>query len=357
MSETNLSRRNFFKGLGGGAALLPTLAGCGQQALSSDTQNSEFESRSFIPVVTPGVTTMPFEMDGDVKVFRLTADQVSAPFPDLSDPHGMRRKQINCWGYNSSMIGPTIEVVEGDTVRIHFTNNLPDPTTVHWHGIELPFIMDGAAGFSQPPVKPGESYTYEFTLKQHGTFFYHSGFMQSKQVGLGLGGFLIVHPKNPAAEMVVDRDYCFLLQTWMINPGSPHPDTLEMSKFNFFTFNGRPAPDIPHIHGRLGEKIRVRLVNLSMLAHPIHLHGHTFRVTDMGGGFLPPHQQYKANTVNVSSGEARAFIVDDLYPGKWMFHCHFLHHIMNDMDRRPIPGQPAHAGHGMGGMHTVLEVE
>lgn len=362
----HLTRRHFVAAVGSAATIPALSAACGKTgaALASERAASSQTARErtasgYVPVVTPGIATLPYELDGDVKVFRLTAEPVTIRFQDMSDPHGAARRPINAWGYNGSVIGPTIEAVEGDTVRIHVTNNLPDPTSVHWHGLHIPIEMDGVTGeYWQEPIAPGATFTYEFTLEQHGTYFYHPHHMGAKQVGMGLSGFFIVHPKAPEDHQIVDRDFAYFLQIWMIQPGSPIPDTMEMSDFNYFTMNGKPGPDIVPMQATIGEKVRIRVVNLSMLTHPIHLHGHTFRVTEYGAGFVPPAQQIIANTINISAAEERSFeFVAGPRPGKWLFHCHFMHHTMNDMHRNPIPGSgPNHAAHEMGGMHTWIDV-
>ena len=356
--RTAFSRRGFMAGLGAGAATLPLIDLKSTAMAQTDRGSSRpMEATGYRPVVTPGIATLPYEMDGNVKVFRLTAEPVTVRFQDMSDPNGVRRRNINAWGYNGSVIGPTIEAVEGDRVRIIVQNNLPDPTTVHWHGLHVPLEMDGVTGFSQPPIPAGDNFVYEFTLEQHGTYFYHPHFMGAKQVGMGMSGFFIIHPRNPPAEYAVDHDYAYFLQIWMIHPGSSVPDTLEMSEFNYFTMNGKPGPDIVPMTARSGEKVRIRVANLSMLTHPIHLHGHTFRVSEYGAGFVPPHQQIVANTINISSAEVRSFDFEAYRPGKWLFHCHFMHHVMNDMHRNPFPGtNPGHAAHEMGGMHTWIEI-
>lgn len=317
-------------------------------------------SEGFATPIAQGIPNIPFTMDGGVKVFRLRAEPVTVRWPDMSDGMGMSTRPIRVWGYNGSSPGPTFEATEGDRVRIVFTNGLDMTTTVHWHGLHIPIEMDGVPDFSQPVVEPNGTFVYEFTLTQSGTYFYHSHVMGAKQVGLGLMGFFIVHPRNPPDWYYVDHDYLFFLHTWKINPGSSIPDTLEMSEFNYFTMNGQPGPQIPAMQARLGEKVRIRVTNLSMLSHPIHLHGHTFRVTEMGAGFLPPSQHLKMNTSSVSSAEVRTvdWVAERI--GKWLFHCHFSHHVMNDMHRNPIPGQMDDMNHmnmDMGGMHTWIEVK
>lgn len=336
-------------------------ANAGRVSQTPISELESFKESSFIPCVTPGIPTLPYELDGKVKVFRLRAEPVTLEFPDMSDGMGMKTRPIAAWGYNGSSPGPTIECVEGDTVRIIFENGLAEPTTIHWHGLHIPIEMDGVPGISQAPVQPGESFTYEFTLEQHGTYFYHSHVMQAKQVGLGLMGFFIIHPKNPEPWMIVDRDYAYFLHTWMIHPGSPNPDTMEMSEFNYFTFNGATGSHIVPMTAKKGEKVRIRVTNLSMLTHPVHIHGHSARLTEYGAGFLPPSQQILLNTTNVSSAEVRVLEFEAKRLGKWLFHCHFVHHTMDDMHRNPIPGQGGggHAGHtGMdsGGMHTHIEI-
>jgi len=353
-----VSRRGFVSGVGGGAMLLPLLNMSEEAQSQTNTNQPRNErDRRYTPVITPGIEKLSYEMDGDVKVFRLVAEPVTIEFQDMSDPQGMRRRSIRAWGYNGSVIGPTIEAVEGDRVRIHVINNLPESTTVHWHGLHVPIEMDGVPGFSQEPIAPGGEFTYEFTLNQHGTYFYHPHQNGAKQVGMGMSGFFIIHPRNPEPHQIVDRDYAYFLQVWMIHPGSQIPDTLEMTDFNYFTMNGKPAPDIVPMQARRGENVRIRVANLSMLAHPIHLHGHTYKISEYGAGFVPPAQQIMTNTTNISSAESRSFEFEAKLLGKWLFHCHFMHHTMNDMHRNPFPGtSPGHAAHDMGGMHTWIEI-
>ena len=319
---------------------------------------------SFAPVQTPGIPNISGSLNGNVREFHLTAQPTVVQFPDMSDGMGMQGRPVNVWGYNGSMTGPTMEAIEGETLRVVFTNNLPEPTTVHFHGIERPIEMDGVPDFSQDPVPPGGTFVYEFPLHQSGTYFYHPHFMTAKQVGLGMMGFLVIHPKNPTPSQIVDHDYAYFLHTWKINPGSSIPDTLEMSDFNYFTMNGRVGNGVsgwrlPPMKAKIGDRVRIRVSNLSMMTHPVHLHGHTFVITDYGAGFLPEHQQIKANTINVSSAEVRVLEFTARAPGNWMFHCHFTHHMMNDMDRPPLPGMPPMEGMpdmDMGGMSTWIEV-
>jgi manganese oxidase len=359
------SRRKLFAAGVGSAVALPILLSKSETALAVQRVTSDGPplrqrpiADGIVPVQTPGVATIPFVLDYGVKVFHIRAERVVLQWPDMSDGMGMDQRPIHVWGYNGSSPGPTFEVTEGDRVRIIFTNGLDEPTTIHWHGLHIPLAMDGVPVFSQSPVKPGESFTYEFDLVQSGTYFYHSHVMQARQIGLGLMGFFIVHPKNPPDWYYVDKDYAFFLHTWKIKPSSPIPDVTEMTEFNYFTMNGQPGPQIPAMSAKLGEKVRIRVTNLSMLTHPVHVHGHTFQVTEMGAGFLPPHQHMKMNTTSVSAAEVRTFDFIAERLGKWLFHCHFTHHVMNDMHRVPLPTDPSmdDMNMDMQGMHTHIEI-
>lgn len=275
------------------------------------------------PVITPNGSTLPWTMEEGVKVFHLIAEPVKREFsPGLV---------VNCWGYNGQTPGPTIEAVEGDRVRILVTNRLPEPTTVHWHGILLPNGMDGVAGLTQKPIPPGETFKYEFTLRQSGTHMYHPHYDEMTQIALGMMGFFIIHPKNPTAEEKVDRDFAIMLMEWAIPIGAATPDPMEMLDFNYFTFNSRVFPGTESLVVKKGEKVRIRLANLSMNSHPIHLHGYEFTVVGQGAKRMKPSAQYEAVTINVPAGDARdiEFVADE--PGDWAFHCHKSHHTMSGM--------------------------
>lgn len=273
-------------------------------------------------VVTPNVGSLPWTLDGDVKVFHLVAEPVVREFaPGFF---------VNCWGYNGTTPGPTIEVVEGDTVRIYVTNKLNEPTTVHWHGIILPNGMDGVSGLNQKGIPPGETYKYEFTLKQNGTFMYHPHADEITQVAMGMMGFFIVHSKDDKKELV-DRDFALFLHEWRIPMGARTPMPSEMVDFNIFTINGSIYPKTEPLTVKQGDKVRIRLGNIMMGSHPMHLHGHEFTVTRRGGSRIPLSARYTEVTTTVSPGETRdfEFIADN--PGDWAFHCHKTHHTMNQM--------------------------
>lgn len=278
-------------------------------------------------VITPNVGSLPWTMAGDIKVFYLTAEPIRREFaPGF---------WVNCWGYNGSSPGPTIEAIEGDTVRIVMTNHLEEPTTVHWHGVVLPNAMDGVAGLTQRAIAPGESFTYEFTLKQNGTFMYHPHADEMTQVAMGMMGFFIIHPKE-REEPPIARDFALFLHEWRIPLGAETPEPNEMLDFNIFTFNSVLFPKIDALVAKQGDRVRIRLANVMMNSHPIHLHGHEFMVTRRGARRLPHSAQYSEVTVNVAPGETRdiEFIADN--PGDWAFHCHKSHHTMNQM-RHDLP--------------------
>jgi len=292
-------------------------------------------SQGYTPVVTPNGSTLPWVMKNGVKEFHLIAEPVEREFAP-----GM---VVRTWGYNGSSPGPTIECVEGDRVRLLVTNRLPEHTTVHWHGIFLPSGMDGVGGLSQPQIRPGETWAYEFTLRQSGTFMYHPHADEMVQMAFGMMGMFVVHPREPE-DPPVDRDFAILAHEWAIHPGTYRPDPSVMLDFNLFTFNGKVFPAIDPLVVRTGERVRVRLGNLSMNQHPIHLHGYSFKVTATDGGRIAPEAQWPQTTVPVPVGSTRdiQWVAD--VPGDWAFHCHKSHHTMNAMGH----GIPNLVGVGQG---------
>ena len=267
-------------------------------------------------------TSLPWKLVGGVKQYHLTAEAVDHEFAP-----GCRAK---CWGYNGTTPGPTIEAFEGDRVRILVTNNLPEPTSIHWHGILLPNGMDGVSGLNQPAIGPGETWAYEFTLRQHGTHMYHPHADEMTQMAFGMMGMLIVHPRN-VEQPAVDRDFAFMLHNWALHPGTYRPDPSIMTEFNLWTFNSKVYPATDPLVVRLGERVRFRIGNLSMYNHPIHLHGHRFWVTGSDGGRWPRSAWRPEVTEIIGVGQVRdiEFVADN--PGDWALHCHMSHHTMNAM--------------------------
>lgn len=280
--------------------------------------------RPYNPVVTLNGWSLPYRIKNGVKEFHLVAEPVLREFASGMVAH--------MWGYNGQSPGPTIECVEGDRIRIFVTNKLPEHTTVHWHGVLLPSGMDGVGGLSQPHIKPNQTYVYEFTMSKSGTFMYHPHADEMVQMAMGMMGALIVHPKNPNF-MKVDRDFVFLLSAYDIDPGSYTPRVSEMTEFNLWTFNSRVFPALDPLVARTGDKVRIRVGNLTMTNHPIHLHGHTFEVTGTDGGWVPKTARWPEVTTDVAVGQMRA-VEFRAVAGDWAFHCHKSHHTMNAMGHK-----------------------
>jgi FtsP/CotA-like multicopper oxidase with cupredoxin domain len=278
--------------------------------------------RPYNPVVTLNGWSLPWRVNNGVKEFHLVAEPVVRELAP-----GMK---ANLWGYNGQSPGPTIEVVEGDRVRIFVTNKLPEHTSIHWHGQRLPNGMDGVTGLTQPGIQPGKTFVYEFIAKRPGTFMYHPHADEMTQMAMGMMGFWVTHPKNPDS-MKVDRDFVFLLSNYDIDPGSFTPKVNTMLDFNLFTFNSRVFPGIDPMVARQGDRVRIRFGNLTMTNHPIHIHGHEFVVTGTDGGWTPPASRWPEVTTDVAVGQMRAIEFDATDLGDWAFHCHKSHHTMNAM--------------------------
>jgi FtsP/CotA-like multicopper oxidase with cupredoxin domain len=318
--------------------------------------------RDYRPTVTPGGATLPFRVVDGVKVFHLRAEEVDHEFaPGF---------QARCWGYNGRVHGPTIEAVEGDRVRVYVTNALSAPTTVHWHGIYLPSGMDGVGGLTQRAIGPGETFKYEWTFRQHGTFMYHSHHDEMTQMAMGLMGMIVVHPRRPPPGYAVDRDFVLMLSEWSISPGTKRPDPNEMTDFNVLTMNAKVFPGTIPLVCKTGDRVRIRLGNLSAMDHhPIHLHGYYFKITATDGGRIPVSAQWPETTVLVPTGSTRDIELVTDAPGDWAMHCHMTHHVMNQMGheipnmmgvrgtreldakaRKVVPGYMTMGTHGMGDM-------
>jgi manganese oxidase len=299
--------------------------------------------------------TLPARWHDGAKEFHLVAEEIDHEFAP-----GCRAK---CWGYNGTTPGPTLEAVEGDRVRIYVTNRLGEETSVHWHGLILPSGMDGISGLSQPPIKPGETFVYEFTLQQHGTHMYHPHADEMVQMAVGMMGMFIIHPRAGEPQPI-DRDYCLLLHNWALHPGTYRPDPSIMTEFDLWSMNSKVFPAIAPLVARTGERVRIRIGNLSMHEHPMHLHGVQFQVTGGDGGRWPASQWRREVTEVVGVGQTRdiEFVA---VAGDWAFHCHKSHHTMNAMGhgipnvlgvdqsgvaqdiRALLPGYMAMGRHGM----------
>lgn len=323
----------------------------------------------------------PIIKDG-VKEFRLTAEPIRWEYAE--------GKTILAWGYNGQIPGPEFRVSEDDRVRIIFTNNLPKPTTIHWHGIDVPFEQDGVPGVTQKAIQPGETYTYEFTAKPSGTRFYHThgGVAmgdEAQQLDMGLSGAFIIEPRGYQKP---DKEYTLIFDEWqtmpmmsssktssLINQASANGDEdghgamsnmMNMGMmmggghamdYNLFTVNGKSFPASEPIKVEKGDRVRLRLVNAgTSTIHPMHLHGHQFKVVVVDGNPVPEIAQLLRNTIPVHPGETYdiEFVANN--PGIWLFHCHELHHADSGMivpivyDGFSLPdGEPASpaGGHRM----------
>jgi len=331
-------RRGFFQNaFGMGAGLFSASRIKAERVLRDPTVSGQP-----VPVQSPDVENLPFTLDNGVKVFHLIMEPVKQQIAP--------NKILDLWGFNGSAPGPTIQVTQGDRVRIIVDNHLPEPTSMHWHGFEIPHDMDGGPGISQDPIKPGGRFTYEFTLHQDGTYFYHSHMAMQEMMGT-LGAF-IMHPKQ-AYTPAVDKDFVVLLQEYAVLPNNSIPNTMNM-EFNWLVLNGKAGPATTPLIVRLGDRVRIRMVNLGMDHHPIHLHGHTFHTTGTEGGRIPESAWIPGNTVLVGVAQARdvEFVANN--PGAWMLHCHLPHHMMNQMSSNVGPmsrmgrGMPAGADMNLG---------
>jgi FtsP/CotA-like multicopper oxidase with cupredoxin domain len=333
-----MERRDFFRkavvGASAAAAVVsrPALAGLPEPVMRSNADTAApwlppgvtGAGRPYRPVVTLNGWSLPFRMKEGVKEFHLVAEPVVREMaPGF---------HVNMWGYNGQSPGPTIEVVEGDQVRIYVTNRLPEHTTIHWHGQRLPNGMDGVGGLNQKQIPAGKTYVYEFTARRPGTFMYHPHADEMTQMAMGMMGLWITHPRQAHPEIAeVDRDYAFLINAFDIDPGSYTPKVNTMLDFNIWSWNSRVFPGISPLVARLGDRVRVRFGNLTMTNHPIHIHGIEFEVTGTDGGPVPKTARWPEVTTDVAVGQMRQieFIADE--PGDWAMHCHKSHHTMGAM--------------------------
>src|SRR5919202_250544 len=273
--------------------------------------NLEANSKTFWP------TRMPFTMDGDTKVFQITMRQV-----DWETRPGEKTKT---YSYNGVVPGQEIRVTEGDKVRFVVKRNLPESSAFHWHGVHTPNKFYGVPFVTQPPIKPGETFTYEFVAKPSGSHMYHSHHNAADQVTRGLLGSFIIEPKDKGKEPAFDSDYTLILNDYNVG----------------LTLNGKSLPATGAIVAKVGEKVRVRFMNEGLQIHPMHLHGYYMQVIAQDGALLP--NPYLCDTLNVAPGQRFDVIVTADEPGVWAFHCHILTH--------------AESPHGMFGMVTALIVK
>ena len=292
------------------------------------------------PLDARGDQTLTPRVENGVKVFDLELSVIKwYILPD---------KQVMAYAFNKQVPGPRIRVTEGDRIRMIVKNNLPEPTSVHWHGMILPNQMDGPAEITQTPIEPGQTYTYEFTTQQAGTYFYHSHLEPDRQQSLGLYGALIIDPKDSTSPPAYDMEYTIQIQEWLEREGYTFPAMLmEGGLPNFFTINGKAFPATDTIQMKVGQKILLRFIGSSNnFIHPMHVHGGPFIIVATDGNPVPQTAQIEKDTVNVGPGERYDVIWTARNPGKWLVHCHIAHHTTNNNVEE----------HGGGGLMMLINV-
>ncbi|MHC2439970.1 FtsP/CotA-like multicopper oxidase with cupredoxin domain [Bradyrhizobium sp. USDA 4451] len=293
------------------------------------------------PADARGDRVLEPRIENGVKVFDIDASVIRWNIlPDVA---------VDAYAYNRQIPGPRLQLTEGDHVRINFHNNLPESTTVHWHGLIVPNAMDGPAEITQPPIPPGGSYTYEYEVGQHGTYFYHSHDRPDRQQALGLYGALIIAPKDPNSEVAADLDYVVQLQEWLKREWRTYPAMLMEGEMpNYFTINGKAYPATDTISMKVGQTIKIRFIGTNNnFVHPMHIHGGPFEVVAVDGVPLSDTARYQADTINVGPGQRYDVIWTARKPGKWLVHCHIPHHTENNNTEQ----------NGGGGLMLVLNVE
>ncbi|HMI55436.1 MAG TPA: DUF4396 domain-containing protein [Gemmatimonadaceae bacterium] len=263
-------------------------------------------------------------IENGVKIFDLDASVIRWNI--------LPRTQVTAYAINRQVPGPRLELTEGDHVRINFTNHLPEPATMHWHGLVVPNRMDGPGYITQDPVPPGGRYIYEYVVQQAGTFFYHSHTRPDRQQALGLYGALIIRPRDSVIEPKANYEYVVQLQEWLNRDGQTYPAMLmEGGLPNFFTINGKAWPATDTLRMKVGETIKLRIIGTNNnFIHPMHMHGGPFTVVARDGVPLNPAARFEADVINVGPGQRWDVIWPAREPGKWIFHCHIPHHTLNN---------------------------
>ncbi len=330
----------------------------GHRNTTSGVAAEEVQSLADLSIDLGGSRRSQPEPTGQVREFELVAQPARWEIlPGVT---------ADAFAYNGQVPGPTIRVTEGDTLRVTLRNELDQPTTIHWHGLHVPNAMDGVPGVTQDAVPPGGMFVYEFVVSHAGTFMYHSHANAVEQIDRGLYGVLIVDQQPGTADaMKFDREFTMMLSAWNIPPvvmpqtddgeaATASGDMAEMPgmkaiatpsenetaeetdglamqmNYNYWTINGKAYPAVPAWDVNEGDLIRVRLINISNVAHPMHLHGQDFKVVAKDGETLKPEQQYVSNTLSIDAGETYDIVILAESPGTWLFHCHELHHTEND---------------------------
>jgi FtsP/CotA-like multicopper oxidase with cupredoxin domain len=257
-----------------------------------------------------------------VKEFELTTARVRW--------HILPGVEVGAYAYNGVVPGPLIRVQPDDRMRVRVKNDLPNATTVHWHGLILPIEQDGVPELSQPPIPPGGEHLYEFTVPDTpGTYFYHTHFNADRQQPLGLYGALIID--DPADAPEVANEFIITLGEWTVVGGETYP-AMQLGDMlpNYFTFNGKSYPATEALEAKVGDRILFRLIGSGQFIHPIHIHGGPFEIVATDGNPVPAGARLTKDTVLIGPGERYDVVWTARNPGKWLVHCHINHHVTND---------------------------
>ncbi|MDQ2929989.1 MAG: DUF4396 domain-containing protein [Gemmatimonadota bacterium] len=293
------------------------------------------------PATARGDQPLTPRMEDGVKVFDFEASVIQW--------YILPNKTVTAYAINDQVPGPRLDLTQGDRIRINYTNHLPESTTMHWHGLIVPNAMDGPANITQRPIAPGETFVYEFTVGQSGTYFYHSHDKPDRQQAFGLYGALIIRPRDSSAEPRADLEYVVQLQEWLNRDGLTYPAMLmEGGLPNYFTINGKAYPATDTLHMHVGQTMKFRFIGTNNnFIHPMHMHGGPFTVVARDGVVLPPGARFDADVINVGPGQRYDVIWRAREPGKWIMHCHIPHHTLNNNVET----------NGAGGLTLLVEVE
>jgi manganese oxidase len=339
-------------------ALTSVLALAAAILFSAAYTNLTLSARDVGGAVMPPGMLMPRDMPGQAMREMAAVDPRTVSYTAPADAHGdqplepriengvkvfdlyvsvirwniLPYEQVMAYAFNRQVPGPRIHITQGDRVRFNVANHLPEATSVHWHGLVLPNAMDGAADVTQAPIAPGETFTYEFTAQQAGTYFYHSHREPDRQQALGMYGALIIDPRDGADLPAYDLEYTIQLQEWLERDGYTYPAMLmEGALPNYFTINGKSYPATDTIQMRVGQKVRLRFIGShNNFIHPMHVHGGPFTIVETDGNPVPAAARLLKDTVNVGPGERYDVIWEARQPGKWLVHCHIPHHMTNN---------------------------
>ncbi len=325
MPDMDVSEHNIVPTATPPSETAPTTGSMGTMEMGLGDNHMAPVSSQGIPLADQALGGQPlaYTQDDEVKVFELTARPVR--WPILKDVY------VTAWTYNGTVPGPMIRVTEGDQVRIIIKNELPEATSIHWHGLPVPNEMDGVPPFTQKAIEPGEMFTYEFTAAPAGTFMYHSHVNTDEQIMLGLYAPFIIDSKTPGHEQPA-VDEVLMLSEWTIGPNGETYPTMPMAgaEPNYFTINGKSFPETQSITVKKGDVVRLRLAGIGQFTHPMHLHGASFKVVAIDGNPVPEAAQLTRDTLAVNPGERYDIEFTATNPGTWVFHCHVLHHVTNN---------------------------